>query len=86
MAELVGEGVDQDWMLEWSLKRPKTGYAVNQQMAGIKVDNDGSELCVCVDAAHHDTQPGEYKYLNPRTFVELYDEQGNPLGGTWEDL
>lgn len=83
---LVGEDVDQDWLLDWSLKRPKTGYAVTQQMAGIKGENDDTELCLCVDAAHHDTQPGEYKYLDPRTYVEVYNEAGERIAYRLEDL
>lgn len=82
----VGEGIDQDWLLEYTLALPKRGYAVSQQMAAVKEDQgDTPEECSCSDAAHNPTPANNHRYLPGKTLVEVVDENGQVIRYEWLD-
>ncbi len=78
-ADLVGEDIDQDWLIEWSMAKAGPRLYGNGIMS-MKYDSE-NEHCDCADFA---VWPGEQPYvhrnLSSTFIVEVYDELGRLIG------
>ena len=85
----VGEGIDQTWLIEWSMEHPLAGPMHNQVFVRLKNDNiaydEGNQTLVAqalaMDGASPNPDHGAERYrLVEQTTVQHWEEDPNNPG------